>query len=674
MPINTEVTITEIEEFEPSRVDGVGKGANGFPILMLKQLDGDAEKADDSPPCKTCDGSGKIMEGNRKCPDCFGTGKAPKVGESVKAFAERVTKEDRATGVAPSGSGPTPATDCPTCDGTGKIDNKTAHSMDCPDCGGTGKDQSTTNPSDLKAVNADPGRISMGDPDGREAIDKAAMSSADTNDLPDSAFAYVEDGGKKDADGKTTPRSLRHFPVHDKAHAQNALARASQSPFGAKALPAIKAAAKKFGIEVSDDASKATADGAVFTAANPALAAPDTSSAGDGSGTDPDDAATPGSPAWEAVDAATATAAALALTNASELIRQFAQRESIEVAAGQGNDTFDAYAATAALSSVSDALGIMAQLAFHEGLEAQKGIGDDEDADTNVEKAGKRLSGPSVAALAAARDKAKELSTHLTEILADDDPAKTNKTKDNSGKSAAAKFIQNANKALLAKEIETMSTDELEAVLDSRDEKLVGIIAEALKGKSLDDQNDSVAGAKNANASSKNKKPKKNNFDLEDEQDAGDDDAGSDDAAKAESDKTEKHAKANAVKAELTPEEIEARAAKKAAKKQLKKAERAEKAAAEYAKVRKAVEEATAEVQKTNAVLTERLEAVEKMAAPGGPVRTRTQDAITKSAERDAIDLEIARYESLAKSTDDRELATGYREAAKQLRAKLATL
>ena len=59
MPINTEVTITEIEEFEPSRVDGVGKGANGFPILMLKQLDGDAEKADDSPPCKTCDGSGK---------------------------------------------------------------------------------------------------------------------------------------------------------------------------------------------------------------------------------------------------------------------------------------------------------------------------------------------------------------------------------------------------------------------------------------------------------------------------------------------------------------------------------------------------------------------------------------------------------------------------------------
>ena len=37
----TEVTITEIEEFTPERVDGVGKGANGFPILMLKAVDGE---------------------------------------------------------------------------------------------------------------------------------------------------------------------------------------------------------------------------------------------------------------------------------------------------------------------------------------------------------------------------------------------------------------------------------------------------------------------------------------------------------------------------------------------------------------------------------------------------------------------------------------------------------
>lgn len=84
---------------------------------------------------------------------------------------------------------------------------------------------------------------------------RAEMSTADQNDLPDSAFAYIEPGGSKDAEGKTTPRSLRHFPIHDAAHVRNALARAPQSPFGDKAMPAIKAAAKKFGIEVSEEDS-----------------------------------------------------------------------------------------------------------------------------------------------------------------------------------------------------------------------------------------------------------------------------------------------------------------------------------------------------------------------------------------------------------------------------------
>lgn len=79
------------------------------------------------------------------------------------------------------------------------------------------------------------------------------MSGKSINDLPDSAFAYIESGGEKDESGKTTPRSLRHFPVHDAAHARNALARASQSPFGAKAMAKIKAACKKFGIQVSDN-------------------------------------------------------------------------------------------------------------------------------------------------------------------------------------------------------------------------------------------------------------------------------------------------------------------------------------------------------------------------------------------------------------------------------------
>jgi HK97 family phage prohead protease len=81
----------------------------------------------------------------------------------------------------------------------------------------------------------------------------AQMTAKSINDLPDSDFAYIESGGEKDEDGKTVPRSLRHFPIHDAAHVRNALARASQSPFGKQAMPKILAAAKKFGIEVSGD-------------------------------------------------------------------------------------------------------------------------------------------------------------------------------------------------------------------------------------------------------------------------------------------------------------------------------------------------------------------------------------------------------------------------------------
>ncbi|MFQ5788329.1 MAG: hypothetical protein ACE5H1_10175, partial [Thermodesulfobacteriota bacterium] len=80
---------------------------------------------------------------------------------------------------------------------------------------------------------------------------KITKSSAIINNLPDSAFAFIESGGKKDATGKTVPRSLRHFPVHDPSHTRNALARVNQSPFGKRALPKILVAAKKFGIKVS---------------------------------------------------------------------------------------------------------------------------------------------------------------------------------------------------------------------------------------------------------------------------------------------------------------------------------------------------------------------------------------------------------------------------------------
>jgi hypothetical protein len=85
---------------------------------------------------------------------------------------------------------------------------------------------------------------------------KAKLSGASKNDLPDKAFAYIEPGGKKDDTGRTVPRSLRHYPIHDKSHVRNALARASQmlkkggsaADVARKALPKIRAAAKRMGI------------------------------------------------------------------------------------------------------------------------------------------------------------------------------------------------------------------------------------------------------------------------------------------------------------------------------------------------------------------------------------------------------------------------------------------
>ena len=81
---------------------------------------------------------------------------------------------------------------------------------------------------------------------------RADLSTADLNDLPDSAFAYIEPGGTKDGEGKTVPRSNRHFAINDAAHVRNALARLPSSPFGDKAAAAVHAAAKKFGIDVSE--------------------------------------------------------------------------------------------------------------------------------------------------------------------------------------------------------------------------------------------------------------------------------------------------------------------------------------------------------------------------------------------------------------------------------------
>ncbi len=50
-----------------------------------------------------------------------------------------------------------------------------------------------------------------------EPAHNARWSRKRVNALPDAAFAWIEPGGEKDAQGRTTPRRLRHFPHHTEA-------------------------------------------------------------------------------------------------------------------------------------------------------------------------------------------------------------------------------------------------------------------------------------------------------------------------------------------------------------------------------------------------------------------------------------------------------------------------
>jgi HK97 family phage prohead protease len=107
--------------------------------------------------------------------------------------------------------------------------------------------------------------------------ERAVWDTAYVNNLPDSSFAFIEGGGSKDSDGKTTPRSLRHFPIKDASgkcdppHVRNALSRAPQSPFGPKAMGSINACAKTLGIGSAGNSggngggrAKSAKDGNIF--------------------------------------------------------------------------------------------------------------------------------------------------------------------------------------------------------------------------------------------------------------------------------------------------------------------------------------------------------------------------------------------------------------------------
>lgn len=78
-----------------------------------------------------------------------------------------------------------------------------------------------------------------------------------------------------------------------------------------------------------------------------------------------------------------------------------------------------------------------------------------------------------------------------------------------------------------------------------------------------------------------------------------------------------------------------------------------------------------AETAETVRLLKAQLAKIERLPMPGGPTKSRTPEAVNISAERDALDLECATTERLAKETADPDLKAAHIARLAEVRARL---
>ncbi len=96
----------------------------------------------------------------------------------------------------------------------------------------------------------------------------ADWTTAYKNDLPDSAFLHIKPGGKKDGEGKTTPRDLRMLPVKDAngkvdlPHLRDAISRLGQpkTDIPAATKKQLQAKARRMLLEASRNKSISLSD------------------------------------------------------------------------------------------------------------------------------------------------------------------------------------------------------------------------------------------------------------------------------------------------------------------------------------------------------------------------------------------------------------------------------
>ena len=198
---------------------------------------GREKQADDCPECE----ASKQETHQCTCPEC---GASVRVPLGQKCNEVRCPKCEATMKQGTSGADDEEkAMDAPgpTLHGEGGAIGDTARVMDdgegaeeckCPHCGKGIPCTAKACPYCKQSID----KVERGEDEKMDA-DKADWSASTVNDLPDSAFLYVE-SGEKDSEGKTTPRSKRHLPYKDASgkvdlpHLRNALSRLGQSKTG----------------------------------------------------------------------------------------------------------------------------------------------------------------------------------------------------------------------------------------------------------------------------------------------------------------------------------------------------------------------------------------------------------------------------------------------------------
>lgn len=98
----------------------------------------------------------------------------------------------------------------------------------------------------------------INDASGLKGLLAAETAKNEVNLLPDSEFAYIEEGGNADSFNRTVPLTLRHFPIASEAQINSSLESLASSNLNQELkneiFEKIESKAKKLKVEISESA------------------------------------------------------------------------------------------------------------------------------------------------------------------------------------------------------------------------------------------------------------------------------------------------------------------------------------------------------------------------------------------------------------------------------------